>query len=74
MVDSVGDAIRRAEPVYRLLLPVVLFLVLLFLVSLPSVEYGTPEYYISLANFVVLGTALALDLGLLYYCRQYEEP
>lgn len=73
MADSVGDAVCRAEPFFRILLAVVVFLGLLFLVSLPTIEPGTPEYYISLANVVILGTGLALSLGLIYYCKQREK-
>lgn len=70
---SVGDIVCRAEPFFRILLAVVVFLILLFLVSLPTIEYGTPAYYISLANVVILGTALALAIGLIYYCKRREK-
>jgi hypothetical protein len=73
MDESLGDIIRRGEPAYRLFLPLVLFLILLFLFSLPVVEPDTPAYYITIANFFILGTALTMDLGLLYYCRRTED-
>lgn len=73
MADSVGDVVCRAEPVFRLLLAVVVFLVLLFLFSLLTIERGTPAFYISIANFVILSSALLIAVGLLYYCRQRDE-
>lgn len=73
MPDSLGDAICRGEPFVHVLLAVISFLVLLFLASLPTVEYGTPEYYISIANLVVLASTFALAVGYLYYCRRREE-
>jgi len=70
MDETLGEIIQRGEPAFRLFLPVILFLVLLSLFSLPVIEAGTPAYYITIANFVILGVALTMDLGLLYYCRK----
>ncbi|MFB6141175.1 MAG: hypothetical protein ABEJ26_12165 [Halosimplex sp.] len=73
MDETLGDIVRRGEPAYRLFLPIVLFLVLLFLFSLPTVKPGTTAYYLTIANFFILSTALLMNLGLLYYCRRGGE-
>lgn len=73
MVDSIGDAICRGEPFFRLLLVMVSFLFTLFLVSLSAIERGTPEFYVSVANFFVLLTTLTAVAGLLYYCRRRQD-
>jgi len=73
MSCPIGDAICRLAPFFRILLTVVAFLVLLFLFSLLSIEAGTPAYYISLANSVILGTTVVATVTVIYYCKRRDQ-
>lgn len=73
MSRRVGDAVCRLEPFFRILITVVVFLSLLFLFSLLTIEVGTEAYYISIANFVVLSTTLGVTLAAMYYCKQRDD-
>ena len=74
MVESPWDMICRGAPFFRILLGVLVFLLLLTVVTFPSIAVGTPEYYLTLVNFVVLGVGTTGAVVVIYVCRRRADP
>ena len=78
-----SDSVAMSEQFFRrvcryryllwLLFQFVVVLLLLSLFSVPFLEPGSPTYYISIINFVILLALLAASGGLAFVCERRRE-
>jgi hypothetical protein len=67
------DKMCALTPLWRLALAVIMILLVLTTFSFAFVRPSTGTYYIVLFNFLLLGSLLVINLGMLYVCKQFRQ-
>ena len=73
MSEQFFRRICRYRYLLWLLFQFVVVLLLLSLFSVPFLEPGSPTYYISIVNFVILLALLAVSGGLAFVCERRRQ-